>query len=57
MSFRGFMYFLVAFSVVIVLGLTAGCSSSDYLARADVDHFPRSAQFCGFARCDGNRVN
>jgi len=57
MSFRGFLYFAGAFSLVIIFGLLAGCSSGEFLARADVDHFPRSAQFCGFSKCDGSRVN
>jgi len=53
MTLRGFMFFLMAFTTVIVLGLLTGCSSSDYLQHVDVDRTSSNWNICGFARCDG----
>jgi len=50
MTMRGFIYFLLAFTAVVVLGLLAGCAS-------DVHERPMKGyafvQYCGMERCDG----
>jgi len=52
MTIRGFIYFLLAFTTVVVLGLVSGCSSADY-HESHVSTGYRFVQYCGFARCDG----
>lgn len=52
MTLRGFMYFLIAFTTVIVLGLLSGCSSDEYHASKIAKGYSY-AHYCGMSRCDG----
>ena len=52
MSIRGLMYFLIAFTTVVVLGLLTGCASNDYHA-SRISTGYQYVQYCGMSRCDG----
>lgn len=49
---RNAIYFLLAFTTVIVLGLLAGCSSDEYHATRIAKGYG-FVSYCGMARCDG----
>lgn len=50
MTLRGLIYFLLAFTSVVVLGLLSGCANDPHDRTAKGYAF---VQYCGMARCDG----
>lgn len=50
MTMRGVIYFLLAFTTVVLLGLLSGCASGPHDRIAKGYAF---VQYCGMERCDG----
>lgn len=53
MTLRGLMFFLLAFTTVIVFGLLSGCATDVYEPSARAYQF---LAICGNAPCDGNGI-
>jgi len=52
MTLRGLMYFLIAFTTIVVLGLLSGCASEAFhKSRFSKAH--GFVAYCGMSRCDG----
>lgn len=50
MTMRGFIYFLLTFATVVILGLLTGCANDPHDRAAKGYGY---VAYCGMERCDG----